>query len=99
MEALRDFAGWPAGPLHLAIGVFDGVHLGHRALVAQLARGARAEKASAIAATFDPLPIQGLAPGAPASALSYVRDRPRLLRAGGPRPVAALSFAARMPAP
>jgi riboflavin kinase/FMN adenylyltransferase len=60
--------------------VFDGVHLGHQALVAQLARGARVERASAVAATFDPLPIQALAPGAPASALSDVRDRVWLLR-------------------
>ena len=92
MEALRDFAGWPRGPIHLAIGVFDGVHLGHRALVAQLARGARAEKASAIAATFDPLPIQALAPGAPASALSDVRGRIRLLGAAGADAVVVFRF-------
>jgi len=72
--------------------VFDGVHLGHRALVAQLARGARAEKASAIAATFDPLPIQVLAPGAPASALSDVRDRIKLLRAAGTDAVVVFRF-------
>src|SRR3989475_6357437 len=92
MEALRDFAGWPAGPLHLAIGVFDGVHLGHRALVAELARGAREEKATAVAATFDPLPIQALAPGAPASALSDVRDRIRLLREAGADAVVVFRF-------
>ena len=72
--------------------MFDGVHLGHRALVAQLARGARAEKASAIAATFDPLPIQVLAPGAPASALSDVRDRIKLLRAAGTDAVVVFRF-------
>ncbi len=92
MEALRDFAGWPAGPLHLAIGVFDGVHLGHRALVAELARGAREENATALAATFDPLPIQSLAPGAPASALSDVRDRVNLLRAAGVDAVVVFRF-------
>jgi len=92
MEALRDFAGWPAGPLHLAIGVFDGVHLGHRALVAELARGAREEKATALAATFDPLPIRSLAPGAPASALSDVRDRVSLLRAAGADAVVVFRF-------
>ena len=92
MEALRDFAGWPRGPLHLAIGVFDGVHLGHRALVAELARGAREEKATALAATFDPLPIRSLAPGAPASALSDVRDRVSLLRAAGADAVVVFRF-------
>src|ERR1700694_2931209 len=83
MDALRDFAAWPKGPVHLAIGVFDGVHLGHRALMAQLARGAGQDHALAVAATFDPLPIQALAPGAPASALSDVSDRVRLLREAG----------------
>jgi riboflavin kinase / FMN adenylyltransferase len=72
--------------------VFDGVHLGHQALVAELARGARAEKASAIAATFDPLPIQALAPGAPASALSDVHDRVRLLRKAGADAVVVFRF-------
>ncbi|HEV8468914.1 MAG TPA: bifunctional riboflavin kinase/FAD synthetase [Candidatus Limnocylindria bacterium] len=61
------------------MGVFDGVHLGHRALVGELGRGAREQQAAGVAATFDPLPIQALAPGAPASALSDVRDRVRRL--------------------
>jgi riboflavin kinase/FMN adenylyltransferase len=92
VEALRDFSGWPQRPTHLAIGVFDGVHLGHRALIAHLARGARQEQAAAVAATFDPLPIQALAPGAPASALSDIADRVRLLREAGADAVAVFRF-------
>jgi len=92
MEALRDFTAWPKGPVHLAIGVFDGVHLGHRALIAQLARGARREGARAVAATFDPLPIQVLAPGAPASALSDVSDRVNRLREAGADAVVVFRF-------
>ena len=92
MEAGRDFAGWPKGPIHLAIGVFDGMHLGHRALVARLARGAREDNAIAVAATFDPLPIHVLAPGAPASALSDVSDRVRLLREAGAEGIVVFRF-------
>src|SRR5207302_1328864 len=76
-------AGWPPGPIHLSIGVFDGVHIGHRALIAELVGGARQRRATPVAATFDPLPIQALAPGAPPSALSDVQQRVRLLREAG----------------
>ena len=72
--------------------MFDGVHRGHRALIAHLARGARGERARAVAATFDPLPIQVLAPGAPASALSDVGDRIRLLREDGADAVVVFRF-------
>jgi riboflavin kinase / FMN adenylyltransferase len=92
VETLRDFNAWPEGPIHLAVGVFDGVHLGHRALIAHLARGARAEQATALAASFDPLPIRVLAPGAPASALSDVIDRAKLLREAGAAAVCVFRF-------
>ena len=92
MDALRDFTAWPKGLVHLAIGVFDGVHLGHRALIAHLSRGAREQQASAVAATFDPLPIQVLAPGAPASALSDISERVKLLREAGADAVVVFRF-------
>jgi riboflavin kinase/FMN adenylyltransferase len=92
MEALRDFSEWPKGPVHLAIGVFDGVHLGHRALISHLVRGAREQDAAAVAATFDPLPIQVLAPGAPASALSDISERVRRLREAGADAVVVFRF-------
>jgi riboflavin kinase/FMN adenylyltransferase len=92
MEALRDFSEWPKEPVHLAIGVFDGVHLGHRALIAHLVRGAREQHAAAVAATFDPLPIQVLASGAPASALSDISERVRLLREAGADAVVVFRF-------
>ena len=91
MTVLHDFAGWPRGPLHLAIGVFDGVHLGHRALVR-----ATVERAGAvgtpIAATFDPLPIEALAPGAPPSALSDADERTALLREAGAKAAVVFRF-------
>ena len=89
---LRDLEGWPLGPLHVALGVFDGVHLGHRALIAHLVRGSRAAGAATLAATFDPLPIEVLAPGAPPSALSDAEERCALLHEAGADAVALIRF-------
>jgi riboflavin kinase/FMN adenylyltransferase len=83
VSVLHDFARWPRGQVSIAVGVFDGVHIGHQALIGQTATGAKQFGGRALAATFDPLPIQALAPGAPPSALSDVDDRVRLLHAAG----------------
>jgi riboflavin kinase/FMN adenylyltransferase len=92
VTVLHDFADWPRGPLHLAIGVFDGVHLGHQALVRVVADRARAEGGTPMAATFDPMPIELLAPGAPPSALSDVDERCALLEAAGANAVVVFRF-------
>jgi riboflavin kinase/FMN adenylyltransferase len=87
-----DFNDWPRGPLSIAIGVFDGVHVGHQALIRQTAAGARERGGRTLAATFDPLPIQALAPGAPPSALSDVDERVRLLHEAGAADVVVFHF-------
>jgi len=89
---LVDFTSWPRGPLSIAIGVFDGVHIGHRALMRQTAARAKQQGGRAIAATFDPLPIQALAPGAPPSALSDVDERTRLLQEAGANDIVIFHF-------
>lgn len=92
MSVLSDFTGWPPGQISIAIGVFDGVHIGHQGLIRQTAAGARQIGGRALAATFDPLPIQALAPGAPPSALSDVDDRARLLHEAGADDVVVFHF-------
>jgi riboflavin kinase/FMN adenylyltransferase len=89
---LSDFKAWPHGPLSIAIGVFDGVHVGHQALIRQTAEGANQKGGRALAATFDPLPIQALAPGAPPSALTDVDERVRLLHESGASDVVVFHF-------
>lgn len=89
---VRDFTGWPRGPLAIAIGVFDGVHIGHRTLIQRTAERAAKWGGRALAATFDPLPIQALAPGAPPSALSDVDERVRLLHEAGANDVVVFGF-------
>lgn len=60
----QSVAGDPAGkPLHLAIGMFDGVHRGHQAVIRKAVEAARRE-AGAISGvfTFDPHPSRVLRP-------------------------------------
>ena len=59
----------------VAIGNFDGVHLGHRAMIAETVRLAREQSVTAVALTFDPHPVailRGSAP--PASAMIFLRN-------------------------
>ena len=42
----------------VAVGGFDGVHLGHQKLLAQLARDSKAKKLKSLVCSFDPLPWQ-----------------------------------------
>ena len=46
----------PAQPLHLAIGMFDGVHLGHRAVIEAAVQSARSSGGLAVVLTFFPHP-------------------------------------------
>ncbi|HSW95595.1 MAG TPA: bifunctional riboflavin kinase/FAD synthetase [Patescibacteria group bacterium] len=89
---LHDFTGWPKGPLHLAVGVFDGVHLGHQALIRGLVGGAQAAGATPVAATFDPLPAQVLAQDPPQSTLADAPERAALLEHAGARAVIVFTF-------
>lgn len=52
-------------PLHLAIGAFDGVHLGHRAVLHSAREAARADGGIVGVLTYDPHPSRVLRPEAP----------------------------------
>lgn len=74
-----------AAQLHgcVAIGNFDGVHLGHAAMLAAL-RGLAAEQGTqAVAVTFNPHPIAVLRPEFTPPILTTVEDRIELLHAAG----------------
>jgi riboflavin kinase/FMN adenylyltransferase len=68
---------------YLTIGNFDGVHRGHQALVAALARAAHADGCQAGLLTFDPHPLAVLRPDLPLAALSSPEERADLLAALG----------------
>jgi riboflavin kinase/FMN adenylyltransferase len=78
LEAIPDLAKVP-GPLHLAIGVFDGVHLGHRAVIQCAVDAARTSGGSAVVITFDPHPASVLRPEQAPPLLTSTRHKLRLV--------------------
>jgi riboflavin kinase / FMN adenylyltransferase len=64
-----------SGPTALTIGNFDGLHLGHRALLAQLQQTAQNQGAKTALLTFDPHPLAVLHPGQPNLVLTTPRER------------------------
>jgi riboflavin kinase/FMN adenylyltransferase len=90
--AIDDLARAP-GPHHLALGVFDGVHLGHQAVIGQ-ALAARARHGGACGVlTFDPYPIHVLFPEkAPRRLLSSLDHKARILATMGVDFLLALPF-------
>jgi riboflavin kinase / FMN adenylyltransferase len=51
-----------AGPVHLAIGVFDGIHLGHQAVIKRAIDAATESAGTSVVLTFHPHPIRVLRP-------------------------------------
>lgn len=62
-------ASLPARPLHVAIGMFDGLHLGHQAVIESARHSARRDGGLAGVLTFDPHPSRLFRPEAPVKML------------------------------
>ncbi len=63
----------------VAIGNFDGVHCGHRAILAEVRERARAAKAQSVVVTFDPHPLRVLRPAEAPLLLTPLEQRLALL--------------------
>lgn len=71
------------GPLVLAVGVFDGVHLGHRAVIQRALADARATGGTAVVVTFDPHPARVLRPEQSPLLLTCIQHKQQLISALG----------------
>lgn len=67
----------------LTIGTYDGLHLGHQALIARLRRHAESLGQPAVMLTFEPTPREFLSPAAPPARLTTLRERWRILSTAG----------------
>ncbi|TQD45359.1 bifunctional riboflavin kinase/FAD synthetase [Marilutibacter aestuarii] len=94
----RDVDGGPRCPHGsvVCIGAFDGLHLGHRALVRHAVARAHALSVPSVAVSFEPLPREFFAPASPPPRLLSARAKAEGLLALGIDSVGLLRFDARL---
>lgn len=79
MRILRHLPARPEAPVALTIGNFDGVHLGHRAMVGLLTDAARQRQLVSCVMTFEPHPREFFAPDRAPTRLTSLREKLELL--------------------
>ena len=84
---MQTYLGFPIPPLSrpafLTIGVFDGVHRGHQALISEMIGVAHSAGCLAVLVTLDPHPLAVLRPKTPIAYLTTTDERAALLDALG----------------
>ena len=85
MQLIRGFGSRrrPAGGCVLTIGAYDGIHLGHQALLGRLAAHGARLGLPAVLCTFEPLPREYLTPENPPARITSLRERWALLAGHG----------------
>jgi riboflavin kinase / FMN adenylyltransferase len=85
MQLVRGLSALPGteGGSVLTIGTYDGLHLGHQALIARTGEEAALRRQPAVLLTFEPMPREFLSPKDPPARLTSLRERWRIL-AGWP---------------
>lgn len=95
MKVLRGFAGaWAAQDAEsvLAVGVFDGMHAGHRSVLAEVRRHAGGRDLLPGVVTFDPHPLAVVAPDHAPAMITDIEQRIELLEGQGMALVAVVAF-------
>jgi riboflavin kinase/FMN adenylyltransferase len=91
LRAIDDLATLP-GPAHLAIGVFDGLHVGHQAVIGRALESSRETGGNAVVVTFDPHPVRVLRPEKAPRLLTSTRHKVKLIEKMGLDAVLLLEF-------
>ena len=79
MQIIRGISSAAARPIAMTIGNFDGVHLGHRALLAHLREAAAERKLATSVLTFEPHPREFCSPRSAPPRLTGLREKARLI--------------------
>src|SRR3989442_9528018 len=85
MRIVRGLESYPpdALPSAVALGAFDGVHLGHRAILGTAVAQARRNGLVALACTFDPHPLEVLQPERSPVPITTLEERLELIAGTG----------------
>ena len=85
MRIVRTLESFPpdARPSVVALGVFDGVHLGHRAILDTAVARAKKDGGTAVACTFDPHPAEVLQPERAPLPITTLDERVALIAESG----------------
>jgi len=98
MRVLRSLSQIPREPAGraLALGTFDGVHLGHREVIGSALGRARERGLVAAVVTFDPHPLEVLRPDRPPRLLTTIERKIELVAALGLDELVAIPFTAEL---
>jgi riboflavin kinase/FMN adenylyltransferase len=80
----------------IALGNFDGFHLGHQAVVSRAVQRGAHERRAVIVATFDPHPVRHFRPDAPPFRLTTLDQRERLFAHAGADAMLVFRFGAEL---
>lgn len=96
MQVTHGFVPLGGGPVGLTIGNFDGVHLGHRAMLQRLVEKTREMQLPCGVLTFEPHPREFFSPLAAPARLSRLREKLEMLAEAGIHRTHVLRFGARL---